>query len=93
MTLNSSYSIILNSNTPTQSNADRLPLLELSNIVQQTKWKKRCSSSDPRLALVKPQKPYGKNEKGASSLMENINMETSDFQAKNLEHAFLLYIP
>ena len=72
----------LNSNTPTQAKADRLPLPECSEILPQLrKLKKRCSSSDPRLASVKPLKPCGKNGERALSLMENINTKTRDIRA------------
>ena len=64
-----------------------LPLPECFEIVQQLrKLKKRCSSSDPRLASVKPLKPCRKNEERALSLMENRNTTTRDFRAKNPEH-------
>ena len=71
----------LNSNTPNQAKADRLPLPGCSEILPQLrKLKKRCSSSDPRLASVKPLKPCGKNWDRALSLMEIINTKTGNFR-------------
>ena len=71
MTLNSSHSMILNSNTPTQAKADRLPLPECSEILPQLREQENhCSSSDSRPASVKPLKPSGKNGERALPLME-----------------------
>ena len=82
MTLNSSHSMILDSNTPTQAKADRLPLPKCSEMLpQQQKLNKRCRCTDSRLASVKPLKPSGKNGERALSLMENINTKTRDFRA------------
>ena len=85
-----SHSMTLNSNTPTQAKADRLPLPECYEMLPQL-YRERCSPFDPRPASVKPLKPCGENEERALSLMGNINTNTKTVFQQLPHHGIQLW--